>query len=209
MVVLREQAWNPFARNDPTARLAPADRTHTAQDLLNASSRYALNAPFSDPELARGGRGGPRSPSPPRRTERAERLGGGFFDDVGAAGGAGDEPGEGAAVAVLVVAGQALADVGDAVARRQRDRAAAEAAAGHARAENAARLADVVREVDQRIELRRADLEIVTQRTVAFVHESAGRAPLAGGQRVRSRARARVFGHDVARAPVEQRSQRL
>src|SRR5262245_63914255 len=47
-VGLREQAWNPFARNDPTARLAPADRTHTAHRLLNPSLRYALDSASLD-----------------------------------------------------------------------------------------------------------------------------------------------------------------
>src|SRR6185503_20035379 len=54
-------------------------------------------------------------------------------------GGAGHEPGEGAAVAALVFAGEAIADGGGAVAGGQRDGAAAESAARHARAEDAAR----------------------------------------------------------------------
>ncbi len=90
-----------------------------------------------------------------------------------------------------------------ALTAHQHHRATAEAAAGHARAEDAARLADLAGDLDQRVELGAAHLEVVAQRPVALVHERAEPGELAVRQRGGGGDGARVLGDDVARAAVD------
>ena len=84
------------------------------------------------------------------------------------------------------------------VRRHEGDRAAAEAAAGHPRTDRAGRL----RGLDDRVELRHADLEVVAHGDVARLHQLAEPAEVARPQRRDALQHAGVLGHDVLDPPV-------
>ena len=89
----------------------------------------------------------------------------------------------------------------------ERDRAAAEAAARHPRAEDAG---DAHRDLDQGVELRARDLVLVAERGVRPQHERAHLGVVARLERVDRLQRARVLGDAVARALQHvQRERRL
>ena len=94
--------------------------------------------------------------------------------------------------------------VGEAVDRfdpHQVDRAAAETAAGHARAEHAV---DATGEFDQDVDLAAADLVVVAHADVRSVHQPADFADLTGLERRRGALDAIVLGDDVAAAAQNQ-----
>ena len=79
----------------------------------------------------------------------------------------------------------------------QIDRRAAEAAAGHSRAEDALH---VLGEIDHEIGLGAAHLVIVAQTRMRGVHEPPEKFEIARFERRRRSKRARVFRHHVTRA---------
>ena len=89
----------------------------------------------------------------------------------------------------------------DRVGFDQAHRAAAETAAGHARAVDAV---DGLGETDQRIDLRAGDLEVVAHRDVRSVHRSPAGDEVAGIKRPLRLEHARVLGDDVAAAAVDE-----
>src|SRR5690242_11964355 len=82
------------------------------------------------------------------------------------------------------------------------NRAAAEAGAGHPRAE-ASLFAP--RKLDHGIQLRTGDLEVVPQRNVALVHQPPHSRDVALLEEIGGGQRARVLRDDVSRAPSRDR----
>ena len=98
----------------------------------------------------------------------------------------------------------ALLEAVDRARLDQADGAAAEAAAGHARAEDAG---DRRGDVDHHVDLAAADLEVVAHADVRFGHQPPDEREIAGLERVGGAHRAVVLGDDVAAAAVDDRRQ--
>ena len=82
------------------------------------------------------------------------------------------------------------------------DGAAAEPAAGHARAEDAG---DGGIQLDHEVDFATADLEVVAHAFVRFVHQPANEGQIAGLQRRGGALGAVVLGNDVTAATIDQR----
>src|SRR6185295_6038292 len=92
-------------------------------------------------------------------------------DNMRTAGGAAREDARFDSSVGAIGLGQLLRNLFDFGGFDERNRAAAESAAGHSRTEDAARGADVAGQVDEQIQLGAAYFVVVAQRVVAGVHE--------------------------------------
>jgi len=95
------------------------------------------------------------------------------LDKVSAEGGAGGEEERGDAGFALVALVHLVCDGGDIGGAAEGDGGAAEAAAGHAGAEDAAFEADFFGEGDHEVEFVAGDLEVIAERAVGAFHEGA------------------------------------